>query len=52
MKIARGKYISIVNSDDILTKKALFYLNKYDEKNPNIDFLFGSVKKHWGISWL
>ena len=37
MKIARGKYISIVNSDDILTKKALFYLNKYDE-NPNIDF--------------
>tara|TARA_B100000900_G_C20598938_1_gene724680 strand:- start:3566 stop:4336 length:771 start_codon:yes stop_codon:yes gene_type:complete len=49
MKIARGKYISIVNSDDILTKKALFYLNKYDEENPNIDFLFGSVKKHWGI---
>ena len=26
-------------------------LKKYDEKYPNIDFLFGSVKKHWGILW-
>ena len=46
---AKGKYIVMVNSDDILMPNALKYLKKYDEKNPKIDFIFGSVKKHWGI---
>jgi len=49
IRVARGKYIGIVNSDDILLPKALFYLKKYDYKNPSIDFFFGSVKKHWGV---
>ena len=38
MKIAKGKYILVVNSDDKLTKKALSILNKYDLKYPKIDF--------------
>jgi len=46
---AKGKYIAIVNSDDVLKPNALIYLRKYDKKYPDIDFLFGSVKKHWGI---
>ena len=49
MNIAKGQYIGIVNSDDVLESKALYYLDQYDKKNPDIDFIFGSVKKHWGI---
>ena len=49
IKKANGKYIVMVNSDDILMPNALKYLNKYDQENPEIDFIFGSVKKHWGI---
>jgi len=49
IKEARGKYLVMVNSDDILMPNALKYLKKYDEQNPKIDFIFGSVKKHWGI---
>ena len=28
---------------------ALSLLDKYDKENPNIDFIFGSVRKHWGV---
>ena len=49
MSFAKGKYICIVNSDDKLTSNALSIIEKYDKKNPEIDFIFGSVKKHWGI---
>lgn len=49
MSYAKGKYICIVNSDDKLTKNALSIISKYDLKYPKIDFIFGSVKKHWGI---
>ena len=49
LSLAKGKFIVFVNSDDILLKDATKMLKKYDEKYPNIDFLFGSVKKHWGI---
>jgi glycosyltransferase involved in cell wall biosynthesis len=51
LRLAKGKFIVFVNSDDILLKDAILYLKNYDEKYPNIDFLFGSVKKHWGILW-
>ncbi len=49
IKIAKGQFICIVNSDDILKKNALNIIYKYIKKNPNADFFFGSVKKHWGI---
>ncbi len=49
MSYAKGKYICIVNSDDKLTKNALSIISKYDLKYPKIDFIFGSVRKHWGI---
>ena len=49
MKLASGEFICIVNSDDKLTKNALQIIKKYILKFPDIDFIFGSVKKHWGI---
>lgn len=49
IKYSKGQYIGFVNSDDILLPKALKILSYYDKKYPDIDFLFGSVKKHWGI---
>ena len=49
MKLASGNFICIVNSDDILRKNALKIVNKYIIKYPNKDFIFGSVKKHWGV---
>ncbi len=49
MKLARGKYIGIINSDDVYTSNALQIISKYIKKRPDLDFFFGSVKKHWGI---
>ena len=49
IKMSKGKYICIVNSDDLLTKNALKTMNNYAVLNPDIDFFFGSVKKHWGV---
>ena len=49
MQLAKGKYLGFLNSDDTFTPEALHLLNKYLKKNPEIDFVFGSVKKHWGI---
>ena len=48
LDLASGKFIVFVNSDDLLTNNAIQILKDYDTKNPNIDFLFGTVKKHWG----
>tara|TARA_X000000950_G_scaffold289310_1_gene411852 strand:+ start:34879 stop:35628 length:750 start_codon:yes stop_codon:yes gene_type:complete len=49
MKLCNGKYICIVNCGDTLTKNSLRLIKNYIKKNPSIDFVFGSVKKHWGI---
>ena len=49
MLIAKGKYIGIINSDDIYKVNALEIINEYFSNNQKIDFVFGSVKKHWGI---
>ena len=49
LKYAKGKYIVFVNSDDVLTPAAIKLLSVYDKKYRDIDFIFGSVKKHWGI---
>ncbi len=49
MSLSRGKFIGIVNSDDIYKKNALKIISRYIKKYKDIDFIFGSVKKHWGI---
>jgi len=49
MKLARGKYLGFLNSDDKFTPDALNILVNYIKKYPTMDFIFGSVKKHWGI---
>lgn len=49
MSVARGKFIGIINSDDIYTPEALGIVRKYILENKNVDFVFGSVKKHWGV---
>ena len=49
LKMCSGNYICIVNSDDVLKKNALKIIHKYIKKFPDIDFIFGSVKKHWGV---
>jgi len=49
MKLSKGDYIGFLNSDDKYTEKAFSILHKYIFKFPEKDFIFGSVKKHWGI---
>jgi glycosyltransferase involved in cell wall biosynthesis len=49
MLLARGDFIGIINSDDVYTSNALGIIRNYILKNNNIDFIFGSVKKHWGV---
>ncbi len=49
MKLAKGKYIGFLNSDDVYSENALTILKKYINNHPDADFIFGSVKKHWGI---
>jgi len=49
LELATGDLIGFVNSDDILTPNALELLIKYYNKYPKMDFIFGAVKKHWGI---
>jgi len=49
IKLVSGEIFGFVNSDDILLPNAIETLVKYYNKYPKIDFIFGSVKKHWGI---
>ena len=49
MELAQGDYIGIINSDDVYKKNAFNIIHKYIKLNPKADFIFGSVKKHWGI---
>ena len=49
MKISNGEFICIVNSNDILKKNALKMIHSYLIKYPKLDFIFGSVRKHWGV---
>ena len=44
MQLAKGDFIEIINSDDVYLSKTLEILKKYINNNPNIDFIFGSVK--------
>ena len=47
MQLCKGEYIGFINSDDIYEK---YYrdFDKYIKANSNLDFFFGSVRKHWG----
>ena len=49
MKLSNGKFIGFINSDDVYKKNALKIISKYYLKDKNFDFIFGSVKKHWGV---
>ena len=49
LNLASGDLIGFVNSDDVLTENAMNILVNYYLKYPKVDFIFGSVKKHWGI---
>ena len=49
LRKCKGEFVGIINSDDVYTKKGLTIIKKYIDSNPNVDFIFGSVKKHWGI---
>lgn len=49
LSLCTGKFIGIVNADDILLPDATLTLIDYYKKYPEVDFFFGSVKKHWGI---
>ncbi len=49
MKLARGDYLGFLNSDDKFTGNALTTVKRYILNFPDKDFIFGAVKKHWGI---
>ena len=49
MELSRGEYIGIANSDDIYVDGAFNILANYIKEYPEKDFIFGSVKKHWGL---
>ena len=49
MKLAKGDYLGFLNSDDIYTENAFEILSKYIKDYPDKDFIFGAVKKHWGV---
>lgn len=49
LELARGKYVGFINSDDIYRKNTFKLIKEYDESYKKIDFIFGSVKKHWGL---
>ena len=46
IKLARGKYVGIINSNDYYYKDAFKYLIEYIKKYPDHDFILGAVKKH------
>ncbi len=49
MELSRGEYIGIINSDDTYRPNALKIISNYLEINKNVDFIFGSVQKRWGL---
>ena len=51
MSLAKGDFIGIINSDDTYMNNALEIIAKYvnNAAHREIDFIFGSVKKHWGV---
>ena len=46
-KIACGEFVVYVNSGDTLTANALKIIQRKINEKPNIDFVFGTVKRHY-----
>ncbi len=46
-KIASGEFVVYVNSGDTLTVNALKIIQRKINEKPNIDFVFGTVKRHY-----
>ena len=44
-----GEVVGFVNADDYLMLDAIKILVDYYNRHKNVDFFFGSVKKHWGV---
>jgi len=59
INLCNGSVIGIINSDDYYYKNAIQIVADYFNKYPDIDFLFGSVKKYklmhgfapWKVKW-
>ena len=49
MRLAKGRYIGFLNSDDKYEANTFDILLRYISKYENKDFIFGAVKKHWGV---
>ena len=47
INISKGTVLIFVNSGDLLNKNALSIVNKLFLKNKKIDFIFGTVKRHY-----
>lgn len=47
LQLASGEVIVFVNAGDELTKNALRIINKIFYKKPFLDFIFGTVKRHY-----
>jgi glycosyltransferase involved in cell wall biosynthesis len=50
IRLAHGKVLLFVNSGDLLTKNALNIIYNLYVKNNEIDFIFGTVKRHYTTS--
>tara|TARA_Y100000816_G_scaffold283142_1_gene259684 strand:+ start:1217 stop:1978 length:762 start_codon:yes stop_codon:yes gene_type:complete len=47
IKISKGEIIIFINSGDLFFKNALKIIDKTFKKNKKIDFVFGTVKRHY-----
>lgn len=50
IKLAKGTFLLFVNSGDLLTKNALNVVYNTYKKNNKIDFIFGTVKRHYSTT--
>ncbi len=49
LKVAKGEIFGILSSDDFYYKNTFSIVNKYFQKFPKINFLFGATKMKWGV---
>ena len=50
LKYVNGEVIVFINAGDIFTKNALLKIHKKFKKNSKLDFIFGTVKRHYSNS--